>query len=218
MAAASASGPSKAKIADWCSGSAAGPAGAGGVVTASRLGARAVRAQGQSRRIGPVLEPLDDVVARLGRWSAGRGSLHALLAARLRRMIDDGELAPGAALPADRALARALAVGRGTVVAAYDLLGQDGRIVRRQGSGTRVAPAGSPPGAPGDPAEPLFLHLLEPPDGAIQLTCAAPPELPPALVRAHQRVLAAAAGDPSARTAPDLGYHPAGHPALRRVL
>ena len=61
-----------------------------------------------------------------------------LLAARLRRLIDEGELPPGEPLPPDRALASALAVGRSTVVAAYDLLRRDGRIVRRQGSGTQV--------------------------------------------------------------------------------
>jgi DNA-binding transcriptional MocR family regulator len=156
---------------------------------------------------------LDELVARLGRWSAGRGPLYVLLAARLRRMIDDGELGPGAALPPDRALARALAVGRATVVAAYDLLGQDGKIVRRQGSGTRVAPAvlAAVAEPPADRAEPLFLHLLEPPDAVVQLTCAAPTEMPAALTEAYRRALAAPA-------ATGLGYHPAGHPALRQAL
>ena len=84
------------------------------------------------------MKPIE-LAERLGRWSSGRGPLHVLLAARLRRLIDEGELPPGAPLPPDRALALALAVGRSTVVAAYDLLRHDGRIVRRQGSGTRVA-------------------------------------------------------------------------------
>jgi DNA-binding transcriptional MocR family regulator len=158
-----------------------------------------------------VHEPPTGLVNRLGRWSAGRGPLYVLLAARLRRMIDDGELAPGAALPPDRALARALSVGRATVVAAYDLLGQDGRIVRRQGSGTRVAPALRPATAPADSAEPLFLHLLEPPDAVVQLTCAAPDEVPPALVEAYRRAL-------DAPGAAGMGYHPAGHPVLRRAV
>src|SRR6058998_2600101 len=76
---------------------------------------------------------------RLGRWSSGRGPLYVLLAARLRRLIDDGELPPGVLLPPDRALAAALAVGRTTVVAAYELLRSEDRITRRQGSGTRVS-------------------------------------------------------------------------------
>ncbi|MGD0608932.1 MAG: GntR family transcriptional regulator, partial [Streptosporangiaceae bacterium] len=67
------------------------------------------------------MEPIE-LGERLGRWPAGRGPLHVLLAARLRRLIDEGELPPGEPLPPDRALAAALAVGRSTVVAAYDLL------------------------------------------------------------------------------------------------
>ncbi|MBO0872543.1 MAG: PLP-dependent aminotransferase family protein [Pseudonocardia sp.] len=153
------------------------------------------------------------MVARLGRWSAARGPLYVLLSTRLRQLIDDGELPPGALLPPDRALAAALAVGRTTVVAAYDLLEQAGKIVRRQGSGTRVAPACLKP----DPSRsagntnPLFLHLLEPPDHLIQLTCAAPRTMPDAVTKAYAGALAATPTD-------DLGYHPAGHPALRAVL
>ena len=52
---------------------------------------------------------------RLGRWSSGRGPLHVLLAARLRRLVDEGELPPGEPLPPDRALAAALAVGKGHI-------------------------------------------------------------------------------------------------------
>jgi DNA-binding transcriptional MocR family regulator len=154
---------------------------------------------------------LDDLVARLGRWSAGRGPLYLLLARRLRRLVDDGELAPSSPLPPDRVLAAALAVGRTTVVAAYDLLSQDGKIVRRQGSGTRVAPAAPVPRRPADTATPLFLHLLEPPDHLIQLTCAAPTAVPAAVTRAYTRALSEPLAD-------DLGYHPAGHPALREAL
>jgi DNA-binding GntR family transcriptional regulator len=84
------------------------------------------------------MEPIG-LVERLGRWSSGRGALYLLLAARIRTLIDEGELPPGAPLPPDRTLATALSVGRSTVVAAYDLLCGEGRIVRRQGSGTRVA-------------------------------------------------------------------------------
>ncbi|GGN49786.1 DNA-binding GntR family transcriptional regulator [Actinoplanes campanulatus] len=73
-----------------------------------------------------------ELAARLGRWSAGRGPLYLLLAARLRALIDDGELPPGTGLPTDRALAAALSAGRTTVVAAYDLLRDEGRLVRRQ--------------------------------------------------------------------------------------
>ncbi|NYI05309.1 aminotransferase-like domain-containing protein [Allostreptomyces psammosilenae] len=154
-----------------------------------------------------------DLAERLGRWSSGRGPLYVLLAARLRRLIDEGELPPGAPLPTDRALAPALAVGRGTVVAAYDELRLQGRIVRRQGSGTRVA---GPPEAAltrGTTGASVFLHLLEPKQDVIMLACAAPDSPPPELAEAYARIaprLAAISGD--------IGYHPSGHPALRRAL
>jgi len=116
---------------------------------------------------------------RLGRWSSGRGPLHALLSARLRQLIDEGELPPGERLLPDRVLASALAVGRSTFVAAYDLLCRDGRIVRRQGSGTHVAGTAGARRAQTIDA-PVFLHLLEPRDGVILLACAAPDRPPPA--------------------------------------
>jgi DNA-binding transcriptional MocR family regulator len=155
------------------------------------------------------MEPIE-LGERLGRWPAGRGPLHVLLAARLRRLIDEGELPPGEPLPPDRALAAALAVGRSTVVAAYDLLRQDERIVRRQGSGTRVA--GSEPGVRQTTSAPIFLHLLEPGDGVIPLACAAPDTPPAELAEAYARIL------PSLVAPGDIGYYPAGHPALRRAI
>jgi DNA-binding transcriptional MocR family regulator len=155
------------------------------------------------------MEPIE-LGERLGRWPAGRGPLHVLLAARLRRLIDEGELPPGEPLPPDRALAAALAVGRSTVVAAYDLLRQDERIVRRQGSGTRVA--GSEPGVRQTTSAPIFLHLLEPGDGVIPLACAAPDTPPPELAEAYDRIV------PTLVAPGDIGYYPAGHPALRRAI
>ncbi|WP_426364783.1 PLP-dependent aminotransferase family protein [Streptomyces sp. E-08] len=152
----------------------------------------------------------DDLVARLGRWSAGRGPLYLLLASRLRGLIDEGALPPGALLPPDRRLAAALAVGRTTVVAAYDTLRQEGRLVRRQGSGTRVAAALSldVPRVK-ETSNPLFLHLLEAPDDVILLSCAAP-DRPPAELAEAYRSLALPDGD--------LGYHPAGIGALREAV
>ncbi|WP_218021319.1 aminotransferase-like domain-containing protein [Nocardia crassostreae] len=149
---------------------------------------------------------------RLGRWSAGRGPLYVLLSARLRTLIDEGELPPGTGLPPDRALAKTLAVGRNTVVAAYDLLTVEGRVVRRRGSGTRVA---GPESAPvrDTTHSPAFLQLLEPDSGIIALACAAPGTPSPEVAEAYQRMvpdLAALDGD--------IGYHPAGHPLLRRAI
>lgn len=172
--------------------------------------------QSQYGTIGLLMDPITldptTLTERLGRWSAGRGPLYALLAARLRTLIDDGELPPGTQLPPDRVLAKTLAVGRSTVVAAYDLLGSEGRITRRQGSGTRVAGA-----APSDPPDtssaPIFLELLEPRSGVISLACAAPDAPPPELIESYTRILprlAAITGD--------IGYYAAGHPALLTAI
>jgi len=157
------------------------------------------------------MEPIE-LSERMGRWSSGRGPLYMLLATRLRRMIDNGELSPGGSLPPDRALASALAVGRSTVVAAYEQLRTEGRIVRRQGSGTRVA-GHAPAAAVDTTGAPVFLHLLEPRDGVLLLACAAPDAPPPELAEAYERV-------PSrlAATRGDIGYHPAGHEDLRRAV
>ncbi|MEU8226987.1 PLP-dependent aminotransferase family protein [Kribbella sp. NPDC048915] len=155
-----------------------------------------------------------EVVARLGRWSSGRGPLYVLLAARLRQLIDDGDLPPGVLLPPDRALAGALAVGRTTVVAAYDLLRAEGRITRRQGSGTRVA--GVPSGDPVDdaPVDPIFLDSLEARDDDVLLAvCAAPGDPPPQLADAFLTI-----APELGRITDDIGYYPYGHPALRAAL
>ncbi|MGW4772019.1 aminotransferase-like domain-containing protein [Nocardia sp. NPDC004278] len=149
---------------------------------------------------------------RLGRWSSGRGPLYVLLAARLRQLIDDGELPPGAALPPDRVFAAQLAVGRSTVVAAYDLLESEGRIARRRGSGTRVAGVATV-ATPETTGAPMFLHLLEPRPDVISLACAAPECPPPEVAEAYARILP----ELSSTTA-DIGYYPGGHPALRAAI
>ncbi|WP_279579116.1 aminotransferase-like domain-containing protein [Fodinicola feengrottensis] len=157
------------------------------------------------------MEPIE-LSERLGRWSTGRGPLYVLLASRLRQMIDDGELPPGTPLPPDRSLAAALAVGRTTVVAAYEQLTQDGRIVRRQGSGTRVAGERRTT-ALETTAAPMFLHQLEPRDGVILFACAAPDAPPPEVAQAYARIVPELASISN-----DIGYHPAGHPRLRAAI
>ncbi|NUW31499.1 PLP-dependent aminotransferase family protein [Nonomuraea sp. SMC257] len=157
---------------------------------------------------------IDDLVDLLGRWASGRGPLYLLLAARFRALVDDGVLPPGTPLPPDRTLARRLAVGRGTVVAAYDLLQQEGRVTRRQGSGTRVAPLELPASrsADGVPANPLLLHILHPPDGVSLLTCAAPDRPPAVLAEAYEEAIGRLGH------LRDLGYQPAGNPELREAV
>ncbi|MBP2184995.1 aminotransferase-like domain-containing protein [Amycolatopsis magusensis] len=160
--------------------------------------------------------PADRLVAQLGRWSAARGPLHLLLADRLRRLIDSGQLPPYAALPPDRVLAGLLAVGRSTVVAAYDHLRQEGKLERHQGRGTWVAPAvlsGLRPAAVTG-SNPLFVNYLEPIEGVLSLACTAPAGVPPELTEAYQRAIARL---PQV-TGEGIGYHPLGHPELREGL
>ncbi|NGN65768.1 PLP-dependent aminotransferase family protein [Streptomyces sp. A7024] len=152
---------------------------------------------------------MDHLVGALGLWSTGRGPLYLLLARRIRELIDEGRLRPGALLPPERALAAALAVGRTTVVGAYGTLRAEGRIVRRQGSGTRVAEAALVPGDVAETDNPIFLHLLQPPAGVILLSCAAPDGPPPELRAAYARMELPARG---------LGYHPAGLDGLRAAV
>ncbi len=67
------------------------------------------------------------------------GGITRQLEQHLRRLIQDGVLKAGTALPPSRVLAEELAMSRGRVVAVYDQLIAEGYLVARQGSGTRVA-------------------------------------------------------------------------------
>jgi DNA-binding transcriptional MocR family regulator len=84
----------------------------------------------------------DALVSHLGAWSAGKGSLQRKLAHGLIEAIRNGVLNPDARLPSERELARALAISRTTVVAAYDVLREGGWVESRTGSGTRVVRSG----------------------------------------------------------------------------
>lgn len=68
------------------------------------------------------------------------GPLPRQLAAELRRLIGEGVVRPGEALPSTRALAERLTVSRGTVVAAYDQLLAEGYLAASTGGSTRVNP------------------------------------------------------------------------------
>lgn len=78
------------------------------------------------------------VVQLLGQWSNGGEALYRQLASALEELIDDGSMKAGDRLPAERSLATALSVSRGTVVKSFDLLEQDGKVQRVQGRGTTV--------------------------------------------------------------------------------
>ena len=86
-----------------------------------------------------------DIGGILGSWAAGDRPLYEQLADALRKAIVDRDLPPGARLPAERELARLLAISRTTVAGAYEALKADGWLESREGSGTRVR---SMPGEP----------------------------------------------------------------------
>ena len=72
----------------------------------------------------------------LGNWSIGSGPLHARLSRGIQSAIQRGLIMPGSRLPAERELAKALAVSRTTVVTAYTALQQAACVESRRGSGT----------------------------------------------------------------------------------
>jgi DNA-binding transcriptional MocR family regulator len=79
------------------------------------------------------------LVDLIGPWADGADPLNEQLADALTRAIELGLLPAGTRLPAERELARELALSRTTIVAAYDRLRLAGLARSRQGSGTRVA-------------------------------------------------------------------------------
>lgn len=90
---------------------------------------------------GPYAPPADRFADLLGRWSHGDGPLYDRLAGALRQAIVRGRLPAGTRLPAERDLAAALAVSRGTITTAYDTLRADELLQGRRGSGTYVLSA-----------------------------------------------------------------------------
>ena len=75
------------------------------------------------------------LVDLIGPWSNGADPLNEQLAEALAQAIEAGLLPPGTRLPAERELARELALSRTTIVAAYDRLRLAGLARSRQGSG-----------------------------------------------------------------------------------
>jgi DNA-binding transcriptional MocR family regulator len=151
----------------------------------------------------------------LGRWPTADGALYRLLAARLGRLADTGELPAGVRLPPERALAAALSVSRNTVALAYQVLRDEGMAASRQGSGTRLVPHRTTPAAvhrangffagllSGAPAFDLSLAAV---DCAPQVAAALHD---PATVLDHaQRV----------RLTQGTGYLPFGQPELRAAI
>ncbi|MET1116364.1 MAG: PLP-dependent aminotransferase family protein [Comamonas sp.] len=67
--------------------------------------------------------------------------LYRQLYDRVRASIASGDLAPGDRVPSARALAKELAVARGTVELAYELLASEGYLLSRGQAGTVIHPA-----------------------------------------------------------------------------
>src|SRR5271154_2832211 len=82
-----------------------------------------------------------------GRGPPADGALYRLLAARIGRLADTGELPAGVRLPPERSLATELSVSRNTVALAYQVLRAEGMAASRQGSGTRLVPHRTTPAA-----------------------------------------------------------------------
>jgi DNA-binding transcriptional MocR family regulator len=156
-----------------------------------------------------------ELVGALGPWVAGTGPVYRKLARAIGLAIDRGALPAGSRLPAERDLAVAVTVSRGTAVAAYDLLVAEGRVERHRGSGTFVA--GDPDALPEGREGTALVHRL------VDASAAA---AAPDLIDLSLSVLPDAAALGSFRiTADDLraldpptGYSPWGLPALREAI
>ena len=124
-------------------------------------------------------------------------------------LIDGGVLRHDDRLPAERTLARALSVSRGTVVAAYDRLRDDGNVTRVQGSGTTVRRGVPTAGA--HPHSDVGEALLQGHPASIDLLMAVPRPLPRVL-ELVQQVRLGDHGDALADS------DPAGIRALRQAI
>ena len=154
-------------------------------------------------------------VGQLGDWVVGPGPLFRQLARALAASIERGAIERGARLPAERALARAISVSRGTAVAAYDVLEADGFVERRRGSGTFAIGAGELGLPPGREGSALVARLVDRSSHAGD-----------AVIDLSISVLHDATGLPGAtvttddllQVEPDTGYSPWGLAGLRDAI
>jgi DNA-binding transcriptional MocR family regulator len=154
------------------------------------------------------------LVGGIGAWTARSGPRYLRLAEAIADLIERESTPPGCRLPAERELAQLLEVSRGTVVAAYSELAERGAVVRRQGSGTRVA--GEPPTA-ATPAAPRHVYpqlgrFLGAPAPQIDLAFGAP-YVDDVVWQLQGRV-----AEVMRAGAPSHGYAPLGLPALREGI
>lgn len=80
----------------------------------------------------------EQLVRALGPWRNTEAPLNVALARAMRQALLDGRIRPGGRLPAERRLASALGVSRGTVTSALDRLRETGWVHTRHGSASTV--------------------------------------------------------------------------------
>ena len=157
---------------------------------------------------------LPSFVSALGMWSAAKGALHRKLGQAIQRAISSGIVAQGVRLPAERALAKALAVSRATVVSAYAALADAGWIESRRGSGAYVRHSSRIAHATRDvaAASPLFGLISQDRDLVIDMALGTPyaPGLP--------RELFTLPREEENALLDDRMYYPLGLAILRRAL
>jgi DNA-binding transcriptional MocR family regulator len=172
-----------------------------------------------------VAEPIRSIdrttmLTHLGGWSVGGGPLYIRLAAAIAAAIERGDISPGSRLPAERPLAKVLAVSRGTVMAAYERLRELGWADSRQGSGTWIRLDAARPidrlndiGLAGR-SRALSARLLEDTQGVIDLTISAVS----AMDDLPEDVFGAPSRDTLERLGGGHGYLLLGLPALRHRI
>jgi DNA-binding transcriptional MocR family regulator len=152
----------------------------------------------------------------LGHWPAAGGALYRLLANRIMRLADTGELPAGLRLPAERDLAGALSVSRNTVAAAYQMLRDEGMAESRQGAGTRIVPHRTTPAAV-HRANGFFAGLLETSVVDVDLSIAAVDCAPQVAAALTDPAMLLDRSELRAVTGTS-GYLPYGLPALRAAV
>ncbi|MCV2394476.1 PLP-dependent aminotransferase family protein [Actinotalea sp. M2MS4P-6] len=146
----------------------------------------------------------------LGQWATGDGTLARDLSGSLVELIRAGLIPPGAGLPAQRTLAEALTVSRGTVTAAYEALTAEGYLATDRGSGSRVRSAHH---WLHRELSGRFFSFTDTPTGVIDLSTGALPASP-----VTYDVLARPITDRMGSYLLTDGYFPAGLPALRQAI
>lgn len=154
-----------------------------------------------------------DFLDALTGWSMHDGPLYRCLATGIANAVRRGDLPPGYRLPPERALAASLAVGRTTVVTAYELLRERGTLASRQGSGTWVAGADHPSPPSRSAPDSLREAVLDRRTDLVDLATASLPA--PELLAVVLRELA---GGLQLDRDSTVGYVPSGHPSLREEV